>query len=69
MVAGVGHHQVVADGVGDRGRQQREPERLGEPGGVAGAVAQAAAAADRPAHGVEVGGELDEPVVAGVGDE
>ena len=69
VVAGVGHYQVIAHGVGDGGRQQREPERLGEPGGVGGAVAQAAATADRPAHGAEVGGELDEPVVARVGDE
>ena len=41
----VGDDDVVADGLGDRRRQQREPERLDEPG--VGTVAQAAPAADR----------------------
>ena len=70
MVDGVSDDDVVSDGERDVGGEQTQTLWLTEAGSGARAIEQAAmAVADRLAHGLEVGFEDDEAVMAGVGDE
>jgi hypothetical protein len=68
VVGAVRDHHVVPGSRRDGRREQQEPQRFGEPGPVA--VGEAAlAGADAAPLGDEVGFQLDELVVRGVGDE
>jgi len=70
VVHGVGDHDVVAEPFGCRGGEQAQPVGLAHPrrGGVAIAQTSLAVTEGAQQRGA-VGIELDDPVVAGIGDQ